>query len=89
MNESDEFVNKLLNILRKRNIRLKQLAAYLDIPESQLSKVITGESIPELSLITQLARLFNLPACYFLKTDEYSCLSNGTESSKAHIRKFH
>ncbi|MBQ3835443.1 MAG: helix-turn-helix transcriptional regulator [Elusimicrobia bacterium] len=66
---NNNFVIKLLTVLKEKNLTQKELSKNLDIKEPIISRWMKGKSKPSTKSINKLANYFNVPVSYFYNNE--------------------
>jgi transcriptional regulator with XRE-family HTH domain len=73
---TNDFGRKLGYIIFKRGIAQNKLAHNLNISESHLSKLLSGDVQPKFETVTKIANYLQVPVCYFHRNPQYTCFVN-------------
>ncbi len=61
---------KVLNLMKKKNINQKQLSKLSGITKSSLSRYLNGDIVPRMDVIVNISKALQVETDYFLDDDE-------------------
>lgn len=64
---------KLSQLMKKNNMTDEQLAELLSVSRTTVLRWRNGERSPKMSKISQIAKMLNVPATYFIDENESYC----------------
>ncbi|MCR4961335.1 MAG: helix-turn-helix domain-containing protein [Lachnospiraceae bacterium] len=82
-----EFAPYLSGLRKKRGITQKQLADYLNVSVSAVSKWERGKCLPEITKLEEIAAFFEVPLSEVLECTEHSDKEETVESNTLAVRK--
>lgn len=69
------FVKKVQELMDKYEINQKKLSTLSGISESSISRYLSGSIEPRMDVVINIAKVFNVPANYFLEENSSKALN--------------
>lgn len=79
------FTKRLLKLLKENRIRNSELANYLKVSKSAVSKWLNGQAVPRADTLRQMAKLFKVSVGYLINNEEFKPIGKDNNEIRNNI----
>ncbi len=79
------FTKRLLKLLKENRIRNSELANYLKVSKSAVSKWLSGQAVPRPDTLRQMAKLFKVSVGYLINNEEFKLKEKDNDEIKSNV----